>query len=226
MAQLLRGGRGGQVRLKLLLALLWLGGGQDHEVNFPAHSFARLLDLEDPPGRGARRVNDALNWLHGHRLIKLTRNPGHPATVKLLDETGTGLPYAIPARALADPESGRASPANVYIKLPAAFWTRGWAATLSAPAIAMLLVLLVLERENNRSDDLWVSPGEAKRRFDLSEDTRSRGFKDLEACGLITVGRQPVHADFDWTRVRNVYTLWTFLLDPPESEASTSKQAV
>jgi hypothetical protein len=66
---------------------------------------------------------------------------------------------------------------------------------LSAAATAMLLVLLVLERSSRGvmaqrllqedAPGVWVSPDQAIHRFDLSEDTRSRGFRELERQGLV-----------------------------------------
>src|SRR4051812_10374162 len=59
-ARLLRGGRGGSVRLRLSLASLWLGAAPPHELTYPARAWAELLDLDDPETAGARRVADAV----------------------------------------------------------------------------------------------------------------------------------------------------------------------
>src|SRR4051812_19975859 len=40
LARLLRGGRGGAVRTKLLLSILWVAAGEGHDVRFPARAFA------------------------------------------------------------------------------------------------------------------------------------------------------------------------------------------
>jgi hypothetical protein len=208
LARMLRGGRGGEVRLKLYLSLLWLAAGGEHDVHFAPHTYARLLDLEDPYGRGARRINDGLNWLAKERFISLERKPGHEPTVTLRSDAGSGEPYVKPGRAPKDPTTGKASPDNVYVQLAVEFWLRGWAASLSASAIAMLLILLVLARDAGKDDELWISPDEALARYDLSEDTRARGFRALEEAGLVVVGRRPVNPDFGWRRVRNTYTLF------------------
>jgi hypothetical protein len=221
LARLLRGGRGGEVRLKVLLALLWLGSGGDHVVRFPAHSFAGLLGLPDRYVNGARRVNDALNWLRDHDFIAIQRVPGREPKITLRSELGTGDPYVVPARAPKNPTTGKATADNVYVQLPVSYWTRGWAVKLSGSATAMLLVLLLLERSARgrpaerelEQPGVWVSPDEAVRRFDLSEDTRSRGFGELRRHGLVLVARQPVNADFGWRRVRNVYTLFQPVMD-------------
>lgn len=223
LARVIRGGRGGEVRLKLLLALLWLGAGGQHDVQFPAHTYAALLGLPDRYTNGARRVNDALNWLRDHAFITIERVAGHEPKITLLSELGNGRPYVVPGQAPKDPETDKATLDNIYVRLPVAFWTKGWAATLSGPATVMLLVLLLLERTPARvlmqrwadGDELgvWVSPDQAIRRFDLSEDTRSRGFRELVRHGLVFVDRQRVHGDFEWRRVRNVYMLVADAMD-------------
>ena len=146
LARVIRGGLGGEVRLKLLLALLWLGAGGQHDVQFPAHTYAALLGLPDRYTNGARRVNDALNWLRDHAFITIERVAGHEPKITLLSELGNGRPYVVPGQAPKDPETDKATLDNIYVRLPVAFWTKGWAATLSGPATAMLLVLLLLER--------------------------------------------------------------------------------
>jgi hypothetical protein len=68
--------RAGEVRLKLHLSLLWLSSGYPHETSFPASAWAELLDLDDPLGRGARRVNEAVGWLESERFIDVERKRG------------------------------------------------------------------------------------------------------------------------------------------------------
>src|SRR5690349_10721147 len=46
------GGRGGQVRLKLYLSLLWVCAKAPYEAIRPARAWAALLGLEDIEGRG------------------------------------------------------------------------------------------------------------------------------------------------------------------------------
>src|SRR5262249_9202605 len=66
--------------------------------------------------------------------------------------------------------------------------------------------------------DLWFSPRQADLRFGLSEDTRSKGLRELRAAGLITAYRQPVATDtFDFRRLRNVYHLEPKRLQQPAS---------
>src|SRR5712692_936189 len=103
LAHLLRGGRGGEVRLKLLLSLLWVaGGGTDerHKTNaYPARAWAALLDLPDPEGKGQRRIRDAIRWLEDEEFVRTAREPGKPMALQLLCDDGSGKAYTDPAGA-------------------------------------------------------------------------------------------------------------------------------
>jgi hypothetical protein len=218
LARALRGGRGGEVRIKLYLTLLWFGGGnQPYDVTFPARAMAELLDLEDPAGRGARRITGAIRWLEAHRLLLVERVRGEPSRLTLLDESGQGRAYRPPGevcRELSDTgaaegweDTEEAWYFNRYEQLPPEFWGNGWIATLSASGVAILLVLMVLDTENNGKQGFWISPKRAKQRFALSEDTWTRGIKELERYGLIVVRPKQVSEDFGWKRRRNTFGL-------------------
>src|SRR5688500_8111034 len=69
LALLMRGGRGGEVRLKLLLSLLWVGAKPPHDVTFPSRAWAHLIGLADPDTNGARRIREAIDWLTHHRFL-------------------------------------------------------------------------------------------------------------------------------------------------------------
>jgi hypothetical protein len=212
LASLLRGGRGGEVRLKLLLSLLWAAGGGDprHQTHYPARSWAALLDLPDPEGNGQRRVRDALQWLEERKFIKTDLQPGKPTVIHLLREDGSGRAYTDPADAYkkvtgsdkkAITEKRRR---ELHLTVPDTFWTDGWIAMLSARAVAMLLVIGEVTFSDREWD--WVSPRIARRRYGISEDTWSRGIKELYAQQIIEIRRRPVSLDdFDFRRVRNTY---------------------
>jgi hypothetical protein len=230
LARALRGGRGGEVRIKLYLTLLWFGGGKDpYDVRFPARAFAELLDLEDPMGRGARRITDAVEWLEAHNLISVARARGEPSRLKLLDESGQGRSYRPPGevcRQLSDKgtiagwkDNEEAWYFNRYEKLPAEFWGNGWIAALSGAGVAILLVLMVLHTENRGKQGFWISPKRAKERFALSEDTWTKGVKELARHRLVVVRPKQVSEDFGWKRRRNTYILdRSRLKDLPSSE--------
>ncbi|MCW2901983.1 MAG: hypothetical protein JWO67_4248 [Streptosporangiaceae bacterium] len=215
MARILRGGRGGRggdVRLRLFLSLLWMVRDVP-ELSFPARAWAELLGLDQPDTNGARRIKDALRWLDVNQFIRLERVPGRDSVVHLLDDIGLGRSYELPGAAYnrlrEDPEAARM---HTYLKVPGALWTRGWMSILPGPAVAMLIVLLY---ESSRTDKTWVwfSPSVADLRYGISEDTRVKGIRKLQQAGLIDIGRQPVGTDtFDYKRFRNVYQLRTDVL--------------
>jgi hypothetical protein len=72
----------------------------------------------------------------------------------------------------------------------------------------MLLVLYAEARGKATHADLWFSPQQADLRYGLSEDTRTKGLRELRTAGLISAHRQSVSPDtFDFRRLRNVYRL-------------------
>lgn len=213
VASLLRGGRGGDVRLKLLLSLLWVAGGgsdQRHSTNaYPARAWAGLLDLPEPEGNGQRRIRDAIGWLEEEGFVRTMRAPGRPMALQLMREDGSGRPYSDPAAAAKrKKKSGAAiTSSDLYIGLPAPFWTDGWLVTLSGRAIAMLLVIAHVTF-SERDEWPWVSPARARKLYGVSEDTWSKGIAELRARGIIQVRKRPVgEDDFDFRRVRNTYKL-------------------
>lgn len=208
LARLLRGGRGGEVRLKLLLSLLWVGAQPPHDVALSTRVWAELLGLPDPSGKGSRRVSAAVQWLATHEYVKRQERPGRPPRLVLLEETGTGSNYTLPGSRIAILNAaGQDWSEHRYIKLPNQVWTAGWLPALSGPAVAMLLVLLTHGSVNHR-EDLWFSPGFADQRYRLSEDTRYRGLSELNFNGLVTVKKRPLQRNrLEDVRLRNTYSL-------------------
>lgn len=222
LASALRGGRGGTVRVKLELTFLWFAAKPPHDLAYPARAWATLLGLADPAGRGARRVNEAILWLEQHKLITVENRAGQPNVITLLSENGTGEPYELPGTAynrLRNKQPASLAEQHRYIQLPNELWTSGWLSLLSGAALAMLLVLYTeLGNRPAAATDLWFSPRQADLRFGLSEDTRSKGLRELRAARLITAYRQPVATDtFDFQRLRNVYRLQPQRLQQPAS---------
>jgi hypothetical protein len=214
MATMLRGGRGGSVRLKLYLSILWFAANPPYDVSYPARAWASLLDLDNPETNGARRITDAVAWLGEHRLLHLERKQGRPTRIYLLADDGTGEPYRPPGKILEELRAKGVDPRadefkrHLYLQLPAHFWTNGWLAGLSGLGIAMLLALLAEQRDKDAGSELWFSPRLAKQRFGLSEDARTAGFRQLEIVRLASMRRRPVNRDaFEFARMRNTYTL-------------------
>jgi hypothetical protein len=234
LALLLRATKGGAVRLRFYLAVLWQAGGGDerHSVRWPARAWAELLDLPDPEGRGDRRIRDAIRVLENAGLLTANRRPGEPIELELRREDGTSTQYRHPGQVAREAKQAgqEVDRAEWFVQLPPAFWTRGWALVLSGPGLAMLLVLLVLTENDSREGE-WISPGQARSRFALSEDTWTRGVAELRRHGLLETRKKPVSQDFGWRRVRNTYTLKTARLNedprqppPQQSPARKSKR--
>jgi hypothetical protein len=197
LARFLRGGRGGEVRLKLYLTAIWIAARPPHETAFPARAWAELLDLPDPDGSGARRIADAIHWLERNRFVRLERRRGYPSVVFLLDEAGSGEPYAHPVK-----RSRR------YMQIPREIWTNGWMSVLSAAAVALLLILLDMRDFSEAERYVWISPRMAAERYSISPDTWSRALAELRLFALVNVRKLPVSENaFEWRRVRNSYNV-------------------
>lgn len=220
LATLLRGGQGGQVRLKVFLSMLWLAGGAPYDVAYPARAWATLLDLDDPAGKGARRVNEALSWLEKRSFVDVEAMPGHPHRVTLRDETGSGADYRPPGEVYNRGKTSGVPAADLlmhrYVQVAPALWTSGWFAVLSAPALAMYLVLLCEQASKPLNAELWFSPEAATLKYSLSADTRTLGLRELRRGGLVRTYRRPVSGDvFEVQRYRNVYVLVPDQLNNP-----------
>lgn len=201
--------RGGAIRLKLFLSLLWIAGGAPYSTGFPARRWATLLDLPNPEGNGSRRIKDGLSQLQALGMVRLERRGGKPMYVYVRDDAGRNKEYGHPASAR-----------DSYLKLPHEFWTKGWLAGLSGIAIAILLVLLEWSDGRARDQSVWIAPSEARGKYHFSADSWTRGTNELVDAGLVRRRRIPVEPNnFDWRRVRNTYVvLMDRLRDGPEAE--------
>jgi hypothetical protein len=223
LARTLRGGRGGEVRLKLFLSMNLIAVHTPHNVTRKAGYWAALLGLEDPETNGARRVNDGIKWLEVNKFIRTERRRGGPPEVFLRSQLGTGEDFTRP------------TPAERYINMPVNFWRNGWIVALSAPAVAMWLITQEMQGGKRSPDEVWISPAVAKERYDLSDDTRTKGTRELEEHGLLTIGRTKQGLEWTWDRLRNTYWLdlgrlddqvgsvSRFLRAPHESRSSAAR---
>jgi hypothetical protein len=218
LARMLRGGRGGQVRLKLYLSFLWFqtDGARAVPLAYPSQVWADLLGLDGPAG--ARRINEAQRWLEEHQFITVQARPGQANLVTVLEETGNGSPYTpagYAANRLRDTDAGLS---HLYVQIPRELWTSGCMSVITGAGLAFLLILLDQYgpgKVPSPAPAVWISPKTFDDRYALSDDTRAKGMKDLLSLGLITVRRQPVNPDdFDLERVRNTYTLDLDALTP------------
>lgn len=204
LAKMVRGGRGGEVRLKLYLTMTLVAVHKPYDIkSLPGRPWAEMLGLPDPARNGARRIGDALDWLEKADLVKIKRHPGLPPTVALRHPDGTGTRYSW--------RGGR------YIGLPLGFWRNRWIYRLSSTGVALLLVLREMCGGRSESSPPWLT-GDQRKRYGLSDDTWTRATQELVKHGLLTVGRTPQGGDFDYRRMRNTYWLHIDRLTEPMSE--------
>jgi hypothetical protein len=197
LAQILRSGRGSDVRLKLELSLLWAAVAKPYTVVDPARVWATLLGLgvEDS---ALRQIRSAVGWLESKGFLLVNREAGRQSEMLLQNEV-VGGEYVTPSGRLA-----ARSKADYYIKLPTEFWTEGWIQVWSGRAIAALLILMYMDASSGRHDrkdlfsisldgthaaggrGVWLGIDFANDRTKTSEDTRYRGYEELRKHGLIT----------------------------------------
>ncbi|AEB48012.1 hypothetical protein [Micromonospora maris] len=210
MARILRGGggRGGATRLKLFLSLLWLARGRPDPVfGYPAQQLASLLGLSSPSAAGARRIHQALKWLHDENFLALEHRPGEAARIHMLDDAGSGAAYQAPGPLVSRKRKHSTDrEKHFYVQLKRELWTEGWISHLSGAAIAMYLAALHEER-GKTGEAVWISPRIGRERYDLSDETRGKGFAELVNMGLLNLAKRPVpQTSFDERyRARNVY---------------------
>jgi hypothetical protein len=202
LTKMLRGGRGGAVRLKLYLSMTLIAPRAPHDIRtIPSRAWAEALALPEPQTLGARRVSDAIRWLGDQRMIAVHHRQGAAPTVTLLDPLGSGRPYA--------------RPRGQYISVPLGLWQQQWITVLSGAAVGMLIILLDLQG-GTKSAARAPSLGTAQRvRYCLSDDTWTRATTELAHYGLLTVRRVAHGRDFDWKRLRNTYWIDKDKLNEP-----------
>lgn len=205
LALLLRGGQGGEVRLKLYLTMALLAVSPPFDIRgpIPARSWAAALGLDDPEHNGARRISDAIYWLAKHKFLVAERRQGTPGSVRLLSQDLLGNTYQRP------------TPSGRYVQLPLGLWDQGWIVRLSGTALAILIVLLDLQ--GGRAQPQWISPSQARRRYDLSPDTWTKGIKELKALDLLSVSRRTQGDIFQYQRMRNAYWVGEEMLRGPDN---------
>jgi hypothetical protein len=208
LARLLRSGRASDVRVGLYLSFLWFAAAEPFDLAYPSRAWAALLGLEDPAGNGTRRIRQAMTALNAEKLIEITPRPGQPSRVILREETGEGRPYSLPGAMYNKHRGGADEQRHRYFQVPDTMWTNGWISVLSGPALAMLLVLMTERAGRSGETDLWISTSRAKSDYAISDETRSRGLRELRAARLVTARRAAIGRDaLDFQRMRNTYRI-------------------
>lgn len=200
LARLLKGGRNGEVRLKLYLTMILLAAQEEdgkREIRrIAARAWATALALPDPHHTGARAIADAIGWLDKHKFIRITRRPGGPPDVQLRSATGRGKRFV--------------RPSGIYIRVPVGLWNGKWIWVLSGKALALLVILLDLQ--GGKKEPQWIS-GEDRHRYGLSADTWRLATRELCELGLLKVTQVRESPEFEMVRVRNAYRVDTERLD-------------
>ncbi|MFE4915516.1 hypothetical protein ACFRCX_28850 [Streptomyces sp. NPDC056652] len=133
--------------------------------------WARLMDIHETATDQSARTGAwrALQRLQKRKLITCTR-AGVLITVTLLREDASGDAYYRPR---GDSEE------DLYLQIPATFWTKRYDEQVDLPALALLLVVL---REKNWSR---FPSDKAPDWYGWSADTHERGLKKLLDLGLV-----------------------------------------
>ncbi|MET1035224.1 MAG: hypothetical protein ABWX68_08325, partial [Arthrobacter sp.] len=180
MSRLLKGGKGSEVRMQLMLSLLWFQTDSTSvkPLPYPAQSWARLFDLDQPDAAGARRVNDATKWLEKEGFIRVKSSPGIANEITVMEETGNGADYQPPGyaanRLRSDPDRVAR---HLYVQIPEEMWLNGYMSMLSGAGIAFYLMLLDQYSfgtnigEDPATTAVWFSPKVVSERYNLSDDT-------------------------------------------------------
>jgi len=185
--------RGGDVRFKLYLILAMIATRAPYEIEDspPSIYLASMLNLDDPDKTGARRVTDALAWLHREKFVERTSRPGRTPRIRVLRPGSTAI------------ATGR------YVSVPLDIWDKGWLLYLSGRALALYFVLL--EATGGRPGRAAMLTGDRKRQYDLSDETWARGAAELEEAGLLEVeevfSKSSEKGEFELKRRRLRYTL-------------------
>ena len=200
LARLIRGGRGGEVRLKLYLTACMIATRAPHRYTkeTPAYRWATALSLPDPETHGARRISDAFGWLHEHNYLAVDRRQGRPPSFQLLSQSLDGTAYE--------------RPINQYVMVPLELWSKHWIAALTAAELAVLIAILDTPDKNPAGSPIpRYLTGSQKAATALSADTWTTGTAQLGALGVIEVDRQVEGARMMFRRTRNIYDLtdWT-----------------
>ena len=191
LSQLMRGGRGGEVRLRLYLTLRMQATRHPYTLRLKtARSLASLLNL--PGSTGPRQINAALKWIEAKQLLRRDREVGKPSEVTLLMPDGSGEEWPAPAE-------------RRWVTIPIEMWQKGWILRLNGRSLAVYVALRELTGGNGT--DGGVMDGHRKTQYGLSDDTWTRATEELQNLGLLPVTSEIYGDDYWEKRRRNRYRL-------------------
>ncbi len=157
--------------LDLYLLAHAAASAEPFDVVLPADAWARALGMA-ATASARSAVSKAFRRLERLDLVRRDR-AGSRSRITLLDESGSGDPYAHPA--------GRR---ERYLKLPHTYWEQEWHLRLRLPGKTVLLIALSL----NDGFPLPIEKGPDW--YGISADTVQRGLNELERHKLIEVDVQ------------------------------------
>lgn len=202
----LAGGKGGGLRISLLLTLIWVNARPPYSTSRVAAYWAELLGMEDPRGAGARAVRDALHELADRGLIRLHSTKAR-TEIFLLNESRPTMADGRPA--LYEPPYGH----EAYLPVPRSFWTEGLAGELSGAGIAMYLCSLAMTRSDD--PEFFISTSFFDDRYGISRSSRKRGLSELTERGVLTFNVEETLDPNTFRKVRrNVYRLTKIYRQP------------
>lgn len=211
LASLLRtrgsaGGKGGGLRLSLLLSLIWVTAKPPYSTTRVAAYWAELLDRPDPRGEGARAIRDALHELADRGFIGLN-SVGARTTIYLCNEAKPFGEDGAPN--LYEPPYKK----DLYVPIPRSFWTGGHAGTLSGAGISMYLCALAMTRSDD--PEFFISAEFFEEHYGISRSSRKRGLAELVDRGILTYRVEETVSLPSYRKVRrNVYRLAKYYRQP------------
>jgi hypothetical protein len=168
--------------LLLLTAWPWL---RERREPLEADVWIRALtasDVSDTPGAttwSASTLSRAWADLTALNLV-VKKREGRLLRVVPRREDG-GTEYELPA--------GRSDRWNAYFALPDAFWSEGWFARLSLPALVMLLVVV---KETNAKDEAWLTYENCDEWYGVKAKSAQKGITELIKHGLLNCRSEPI----------------------------------
>lgn len=128
------------------------------------------------------QASEAFTVLAGRNLV--VRSPkGQPFQVAPLLEDGSGEPFIQAGRPGTDVGPG-------YLTIPHEFWTTGLVDQLTLPGTALFLIALA---ETTKKTSFEMAVERAKPYYGISERTAERGYKELNAAGVLLTHGQTVN---------------------------------
>lgn len=201
------GGRGGRLRVALVLTLVWQLAKSPHTTIRPARYWAELLKLEDPDRAGSRAIRSTLLEIERRGFIRTEdRGPGKVPEIILRDESLRGVDYKLPyLQAIEEGTEGITS----YFRVPETFWSTGLCANLSGAGLSMYLIAMSRAGWGN-NPSFWLSPSRFNEEYGLGDSTRKKGLKELVDHGVVTHELQSIDRSGETGHrrfLRSVYTV-------------------